>query len=1807
MKKAPSPTNGKSVGNDKRVNTRRAAAAAFAALAAASAVFVFVALVTAQAPAVPVVATVRHAPALNGRVEGSVQMLAGEYLTLNGGGVVKGDLLVPGTPTVVRNGTPVYQGTIDGGGSASPSNYQVTLNSGSEVRYVRRRTDPVSLAPVPVPPAPAGTRYVTVNSPGQSVGTWATVRNLTLNSNVGSYAVPAGTYGAFTANGGGSFVLGTAGATQAAVYNFEDITLNSLANLNVVGPVVVNVANRVSVNSSCVVGSAANPRWLALNVSRYDVTINGGQLYGVVRAPAGSVTLSAATLKGSVESDRLTVNGGTITAVASDTTPPTLAVSQPANGALVNTASVNVTGTFADESETNVSVNGVAATVSGNSFSSTVPLTEGANTLTATATDSAGNSASATRSVTRDTTRPALSLAQPADGQVTKDAQVVVSGTVSDATAVAVVVNGVSAAVSGQGFTAAVTLAEGPNSINVTATDAAGNSSTLSRPVVLDSVAPAVTVARPSGGDFTNESHLTVSGTFSDATAVAVKVNGAPATVEANSFSAVVVLGGDGAKTVEVSATDAAGNLTSVVRTLTLDTAQPSLNVTAPSNGAVGGTSVIDVTGNASDSSPVTVSANDVAMTVAPDGSFTGHIILEEDETQVVVVATDAAGNMREETRAVKVDQTPPAIDNVDPAGGARVDSPASVSAHVTDATAVTVTINSVPAAAVGGDVYRADNVALAVGENAVTVRAVDAAGNESTADTTLVGIDHTPPPAPAVFPFITPTRLAFQTIEGRADSESEVTVTGGGSSVTVTAAFGTGMFAATVNLNPGQNIISVTAKDSEGNVSSPAQVVITSEPNMALPPAGQPSRINVSVGNAQKGLVGEEMPRPLIAIVTDRDGNAVPNVPVNFTVTAGGGRIIGGGASFDASADSDGHAAVRYVSGAEPGPQQVRASFPGNSGAAATFIGEALKPEQEGAPTSVTGVVLDQNLRALPHALVRLGGQETRTGADGRFLFDNVASGPHQLLELIGRDQVALPGRWPNITYDLDVLPGVDNHMGRPLFLPKVNDGIALPLDGGGVVTQDTTFELPVVGGEPPVRVTARAGTHVTFPPDATDKRLSVTRIANDRVPMVLEEGRATNLYISVQPSGALFDQPLEISFPNVDRQPPNSEVLLMSFDHDAGRYVKVGTGHVTGDGRSVVSDPGSGIRVGAWHALPPPPPQEEVTVLGHIQVEGNPAFENKVIKSAEAWVEGTRAVPVTAPVPIEMAKRIDYKLTLALPPNSAPRLSVMPGLVQAATPTVTALAWQHINSTVDVNPNTGGGERIFPDRELLTSPIAQRTVRVRATVNPAHAGIKVFFRAFDMDDPTTDAAPVDTTGAAGGDNIGVPHQGSLNHAFALTNATGEATAILTVSRHPGDNYKVAASCTPGYLGGVTANALNLQDGTGAALPTANGRDTNMLTVWRRLHVERDSMVAVPTVTTGPQRNIETGDITSITAAGGAATQINVTTNLDDQSPRLDGAGTTYGVGNGRFEHGQITIGSGAAAVTLGGITGNGQHYLENTAGFALPANVTQAAQPAVGGNIVTLTSTTARLNVPAGSLTAAYVGGTITIAGTSRTITAVNTPNNTVTFAALALHFELRDDDDFAELPQLPDTSAMEALYAPAYILPVIDGGGNNANNKQTVAFKRNIDSTSTATLGSEILVANAMESDASRRDDFWIAYILQAYQPRSIGTYGADVRGDNDPDSEDALYGVATALNGRGAFSFIEAHREEQVESATATHAPVVAHEIAHEFGLQDCGAGCAANDAMGPGLYTGGIFVDADLRRLRGRVRSPGRTP
>jgi autotransporter-associated beta strand protein len=256
------------------------------------------------------VALVRHAPLLNSSVvQGSIEQMLGEDVTLAGSSVINGDLLVPGTPTVVLNNNPNYGGTLDGSGDLSPSNYFVTLNGGTTLDHVIRRTDPVSLPNVSAPAAPAGTRSVTLNNSNQTVGDWNTVRNLTVNSNLGQIAVPEGAYGDFTAKGGSGFTVGVPGAHLPSIYSFQSLTLNGSAQIQVVGPVLIVIGNGLSLNGG-MVGDAANPQWLTLDIFAGSLTLNNGaSIFGYVTVPSGTLTINSnCKMNGGAAADRLTIN-----------------------------------------------------------------------------------------------------------------------------------------------------------------------------------------------------------------------------------------------------------------------------------------------------------------------------------------------------------------------------------------------------------------------------------------------------------------------------------------------------------------------------------------------------------------------------------------------------------------------------------------------------------------------------------------------------------------------------------------------------------------------------------------------------------------------------------------------------------------------------------------------------------------------------------------------------------------------------------------------------------------------------------------------------------------------------------------------------------------------------------------------------------------------------------------------------------------------------------------------------------------------------------------------------------------------------------------------------------------------------------------------------------------------------------------------------------------------------------------------------------------------------------------------------------
>ncbi len=274
--------------------------------------------------------------------------------------------------------------------------------------------------------------------------------------------------------------------------------------------------------------------------------------------------------------------------VVQDGTPPQLQIQQPAENALLGTATVAVSGTATDPHLLRVRVSGVDAQLSASSWlASGVSLAEGGNTLTVVAEDKAGNQRTLTRSVVRDTTDPEVAITDPVSGTVVPAANYTVRGTASDAHLDRVEVNGRRATLAGANFSLEVALAAGANAIEVVAIDKLGRRQTASVSITRDSAAPQVTIQNPAENFATQAATITVTGAYENEAGTTVKVNGLVAVLTSGHFevAGVPLLAGENRLTAR--AVDAQGNEGVHTRTVMRDQVAPTFVHLEPSAGAL--------------------------------------------------------------------------------------------------------------------------------------------------------------------------------------------------------------------------------------------------------------------------------------------------------------------------------------------------------------------------------------------------------------------------------------------------------------------------------------------------------------------------------------------------------------------------------------------------------------------------------------------------------------------------------------------------------------------------------------------------------------------------------------------------------------------------------------------------------------------------------------------------------------------------------------------------------------------------------------------------------------------------------------------------------------------------------------------------------------------------------------------------------------------------------------------------------------------------------------------------------------------
>ncbi len=262
------------------------------------------------------------------------------------------------------------------------------------------------------------------------------------------------------------------------------------------------------------------------STGKYEKTITAPNTtsYNVNASHYYPVTVEATNTAGTVKTvnDADATVGNSLKLTVKEKVKPTISITSPGAGAYVTNNKQPIIFQLRDESGgSGINIASLAlkidgGTVVGNGSSGMVctavtngydctytppsALTDGAHTITFDVSDFDGNTATqASRSYTIDTVPPVLNITSPTNNFITNTAALVVAGSTNDVTSSAVTItiklNGVdqgSVPVTSGNFSKSITLANGANTIIVTATDTAGKVTETTITGTLDTSVPVI-------------------------------------------------------------------------------------------------------------------------------------------------------------------------------------------------------------------------------------------------------------------------------------------------------------------------------------------------------------------------------------------------------------------------------------------------------------------------------------------------------------------------------------------------------------------------------------------------------------------------------------------------------------------------------------------------------------------------------------------------------------------------------------------------------------------------------------------------------------------------------------------------------------------------------------------------------------------------------------------------------------------------------------------------------------------------------------------------------------------------------------------------------------------------------------------------------------------------------------------------------------------------------------------------------------------------------------------------------------------
>lgn len=944
----------------------------------------------------------------------------------------------------------------------------------------------------------------------------------------------------------------------------------------------------------------------------------------------------------------------------------------PAGAPVVVSATLSDIGSGIDPASVRLLIDGLdmstaaEITASGLRYSGTPDET--AHSVVITARDRAGNQAEASLAFTT-AQAPLVSGLSPRDVILPAGSRPVVSAQYSDASSdidsasVRLLVDGedvtarASVSATGVSYTPASDFAEGPHTLYIEVANRAGSAASAAWSFeVQTATTHVVEVIEPAGGQTVPTIDLAVTARVGSnrVTPVSVTANGTPmAAVQGGSPDAaeLITYSGsiklvDGENTVDVVARFSDGTVRSERRNVFFD-GPPRVTVVTPADksilGRVSSSSPTDLTGNVE--RPVSVSgrvskpATRVTInqqSAVLDGAGTtftfDNYFLREGMNVLTVVATDASGRVGTSTVTVSVDQTAPIL-TIETPQDFHVTSAAAVDVRgvvndavegMTGAPEPVVTVNGVQAR-VSDRYFLATTVPLQVGENVLSVEAVDHLGNRRVRELrvsriavgshrlsalsgngqtgelgtelprplAIVALDRDGQPVsdlPVSFDVmrntgaITSVRGEVQRPDGVNPARSLVlrTDSAGRAQVWLTPGKQTG---------PGSNVVRAQVSAQAGSLASQFSGEIYFH---ATTQRGPVSKVLADIGTHQIAETGSTPLELLSVVVRDVSDNHLPDVPVVFTVEEGDAFFIDDSGTTSNRrvllTDRNGVTALRPQIGLKAGLVRISAralrNADGDVNDPAQLTGNAqyqiqVREARDGA-TRFRGFIYTDKGEPLPGVRISAGRTSVVATTDdtGAFVLDNLPPGRIDLF-VDGRTSSHLGQVWPSLHFEAFAVRGQENALPHPVYLPPLLSAQGKVVGGN----EDVILTLPGIEG---FQMKVKANS-VTFPDGSRTGTLVVSPVTADKLPMAPPTGGAAFGLPAwtVQPAGTRFDPPIEVTLPNSRAYPPGDNLPVVQWDHDLGQFVPMGRATVSEDGALLVTDAGSGISKAGWGGL--------------------------------------------------------------------------------------------------------------------------------------------------------------------------------------------------------------------------------------------------------------------------------------------------------------------------------------------------------------------------------------------------------------------------------------------------------------------------------------------------------------------------------------------------------------------------------------------------------------------------------------------